>query len=157
MLSKGVRLSPLGTQWHGGASKQPRNPQIRRYHTGKTSCLKHKRRSHPSSPANYTCTVPATALWGCGGKHPNSRAACTDSELKLEMAGAWSLMLSNTKSMQRHADAWEALGAEHQPSSWGLWAAGCSQLLLEWVLLNSTALPVAQSSSEFSFVSAKKQ
>lgn len=44
------------------------------------------------------------------------------------MAGVWSLMLSNTKSMQRHADAWEVLGAEHQPSSWGLWAVGCRLL-----------------------------
>ena len=87
----------------------------------------------------------------------NSRAPRRDAELKLEIAGAWGLMLSNTTSIQCHADALESLGAEYQPGSWGLRAAGCSQFLLGWVLLNSTALPVAYSSSEFSVVCAKKQ
>lgn len=52
-----------------------------------------------------------------------------NAELKLEIAGARGMMLSSITSIQRHADALDSFGAEHQPSYWGLRAAGCSQLL----------------------------
>ena len=94
------------------------------YNAGKNSHPKHKRSSHPSSPAHYVfCTVPTTALWGCGGKREfkSTPHRCWvkagNSRSCLGFSGAQ--MLSNATSIECNTDDLELLGANTSPDPGG--------------------------------------